>query len=225
MDAIKNTFIIILVFLLFFSVYDRNKYAKQAILEHQQNVQTLKWNVDLTRMLRKEQHASHTARKVLYDVADILAELPLVSPLIDTNMVISSHFGVFRGNRIHKGIDIPLPEGSPLYATCTGTLTVGKDSIAGYIARIMTLDSMYMHKFFHLKSMPIVGLSDTVYQREFFAISGNTGRSTGPHLHYEVLKRDSTGKYIHQNPETLRKIYNHKRLHRIRERIQLTIKN
>jgi len=99
--------------------------------------------------------------------------------------VITSEFGVWRSYRRHTGIDIGLNVGSNIKAADGGVVTFagysssyGKYIIVDHGGNMTTL---YAHN-----SSLLVGKGDKVFQGQTIAYSGNTGNSTGPHLHFEV---------------------------------------
>lgn len=86
----------------------------------------------------------------------------------------------------HKGIDWATPTGTPVYASCGGTVTrAGWGSGYGYVVYIDHEDGRQT-RYGHLSKV-LVSVGDTVRQGERIALSGNTGISTGPHLHFEIL--------------------------------------
>ncbi len=85
----------------------------------------------------------------------------------------------------HKGIDIAVPTGTAVMASSGGTVTrAGWGSGYGYVVYIQHADGRET-RYGHL-SRVLVSAGQTVKQGEKIALSGNTGRSTGPHLHFEL---------------------------------------
>jgi murein DD-endopeptidase MepM/ murein hydrolase activator NlpD len=107
---------------------------------------------------------------------------------------VSSTFG-YRVNPVtgiyslHEGIDIAVPEGTPVYAYSDGLVkTSTKGAVAGnYI--VITHGSGYATRYLHLQKAT-VKQNQFVKQGEIIGYAGNTGRSTGPHLHFELLKQN-----------------------------------
>lgn len=89
------------------------------------------------------------------------------------------------GNQeFHKGTDIPVPEGTPVHAAGDGTVTSAHfSSSAGNMVIIQHANGVTT-KYFH-NSRLLVSAGDTVTAGQVIALSGNTGNSTGPHLHFE----------------------------------------
>lgn len=86
----------------------------------------------------------------------------------------------------HNGTDFAMPIGTPITAPANGRVErVGNHHAAGrYI--VVRHDNGYRTRYLHL-SKPLVSQGERITMGERIALSGNTGRSTGPHLHYEVI--------------------------------------
>ena len=85
----------------------------------------------------------------------------------------------------HTGIDISLPMGTAIVTTADGTVTfAGTRSGYGYTVEVQH-ESGLLTLYGHLLR-PLVKAGDRVSQGQVIALSGNSGISTGPHLHYEV---------------------------------------
>ena len=106
---------------------------------------------------------------------------------------ISSGFGMRRHpilgyNKMHKGVDFAAPTGTPIYAAGDGVVEyVGRRGAYGNYVRIRhnsKLKTAYAHMSKYRKGLR---KGQAVKQGEVIAYVGSTGRSTGPHLHYEVL--------------------------------------
>lgn len=91
----------------------------------------------------------------------------------------------FRGGGYHYGIDWAVPTGTTIYASSGGTVTrAGWSSSYGYCVYIQHpggLETRYAHN-----SKLLVSVGQTVKQGQAIALSGNTGDSSGPHLHFEI---------------------------------------
>jgi murein DD-endopeptidase MepM/ murein hydrolase activator NlpD len=100
------------------------------------------------------------------------------------NAAISSGFGM-RWGRLHAGIDLPVPEGTPIHAADGGRVAIA-GWMGGYgnytcIQHTGSLSTCYGHQ-----SRIAVSVGQSVSQGQVIGYSGNTGHSTGPHLHFEV---------------------------------------
>lgn len=113
------------------------------------------------------------------------AMLPTAWPLTTQAYVTREHLANVPGE--HPGIDIAVAEGSYVRAAGGGVVTqAGEDEIYGNFVRIRHAEG-YETVYGHASQL-FVTPSDTVTRHEVIALSGNTGRSTAPHLHFEVWK-------------------------------------
>lgn len=86
----------------------------------------------------------------------------------------------------HKGVDWAIPTGSAVFASCGGTVSrAGWGSGYGYVVYI-DHEGGAQTRYGHLSKV-LVKVGETVKQGERIALSGNTGISTGPHIHFEIL--------------------------------------
>jgi murein DD-endopeptidase MepM/ murein hydrolase activator NlpD len=106
---------------------------------------------------------------------------------------ISSGFGmrfhpVLGYSRMHKGIDFAVPVGTPVMAAGAGVVQIA-GHLGGYGNYLrINHQNGYGTAYGHLSRMaPGIGPGSHVHQGQIVAYSGNTGMSTGPHLHYEIL--------------------------------------
>ncbi|MGE4421311.1 MAG: peptidoglycan DD-metalloendopeptidase family protein [Pseudodesulfovibrio sp.] len=131
----------------------------------------------------RQQEIMHTLRSN----QNILEATPSIWP---TSGWVTSGFAwrtsPFTGKReFHKGLDISAPRGTPVYAPARGTVTfAGRDSSYGLSIRLKHNASLST-RFAHLNRIAIKS-GQEVTRGELIGYVGNTGRSTGPHLHYEV---------------------------------------
>lgn len=105
---------------------------------------------------------------------------------------VTSPFGLrhqgFLDLRIHRGIDISVPSGTPVRAMAPGTVEfAGAMSGYGYVV-IIDHGGDVRSLYGHLSELR-VQTGDQVDGRPVIALSGATGRVTGAHLHFEVLRR------------------------------------
>lgn len=98
-----------------------------------------------------------------------------------------------RWGRMHKGVDLAVAEGTSVYAAEDGTIYNVSHSSSGYGNCIIVYHGKqsgidYYTRYAHLLDTLDAYVGKQVKQGEKIALSGNTGNSTGPHLHFEILE-------------------------------------
>jgi len=103
---------------------------------------------------------------------------------------VSSHFGP-RGRKHHDGIDIPAPKGTPIVASDSGLVIYADNGIRGYGNMIVIAHTDGVYTVYAHNRTNKVSKGEKVKRGELIAEVGNTGRSTGPHLHFEIRVKNS----------------------------------
>jgi len=118
-------------------------------------------------------------------------EPPSIRP-ISGNYSITAGFGrrfhpVLKENKMHSGIDIKAPIGTPVLATSDGMIIKAEHgkSYGNYI--VIKHDDEYETRYAHLSQLKVKP-GETISKGSVIGLVGNTGASTAPHLHYEVIK-------------------------------------
>lgn len=127
-------------------------------------------------------------------IGEMASCIPAIPPMCPDKRIyrMSSPFGYrsdpFHGYaKRHTGVDFAMKPGNRLYATGDGVVSVVKFELFGYGNQV-TIDHGFGYKtrYAHMKTINVVeGMK--VKRGECIGLSGNSGRSSGPHLHYEVL--------------------------------------
>ena len=99
--------------------------------------------------------------------------------------VISSEFGT-RGSRPHEGLDIAADTGEPIYAASSGTVIYSDDRMSGYGKALILRHADSTTTLYAHATTLLVAEGTRVERGHPVATVGSTGRSTGPHLHFEV---------------------------------------
>ena len=137
----------------------------------------------------------------------LLVSLPLTAPLDQYR--ISSGYGArkdpINGRKAqHRAVDFAAPSGAPVYATAPGKIVFA--GWRGRYGRSVEIDHGHgiRTRYAHLRKI-LVKVGDEVDHRQKIGLVGNSGRSTGPHVHYEVryqnkarnpMKFLKAGKYV-----------------------------
>lgn len=93
-----------------------------------------------------------------------------------------------RRNSFHKGIDISAPEGTPVYAAEKGTVIDAGYKKSGYGNLIVLKHGNDLATYYGHLSKILISNGDKVKKGELIGKVGSTGKSTGPHLHFEIRK-------------------------------------
>lgn len=146
----------------------------------------------LTKQLYVQSNSFDEVVEFFKNHEDMLNHLPAIMPISNRNLKhTASGYGwrvdpVYGTQKFHHGMDFSCDIGTPVYATADGTIrkaewetgygmTVEVDHGYGYATRFAHLSAYKVH------------VGQKVARGELIALSGNTGKSTGPHVHYEVL--------------------------------------
>ncbi|VAY86229.1 Membrane proteins related to metalloendopeptidases [hydrothermal vent metagenome] len=120
----------------------------------------------------------------------MLQTIPSGSPLKELS--ISAKFGyrihpISKTKTFHNGIDLRAKRKTNVYATADGIVKYTRVQIHGGFGTIMKITHNYGFEttYAHLNQI-LVSVGDVVHKGDLIALSGNTGYSTGPHLHYEI---------------------------------------
>lgn len=127
---------------------------------------------------------------------EMASSVPAIPPVALDNVRLSSLFGYrkdpFYGTlRMHQGIDLSGNTGEPIYSAGKGKVVEVRSSFFGYGKEVVIDHGFgYKTRYAHLHKM-FVKVGDEVERGEQIATMGNTGKSKGVHLHYEVMYRNS----------------------------------
>jgi murein DD-endopeptidase MepM/ murein hydrolase activator NlpD len=124
----------------------------------------------------------------------LLACTPAIQPVSNKDLNrIASGFGyridpVYKTVKMHAGLDFAAPQGTPIYATANGTVTTGGNTGNGYGNHVVINHGYgYETLYGHMVRVK-VHAGEKIKRGEIIGWVGSTGKSTGPHCHYEVHK-------------------------------------
>ena len=183
---------------------DSARAKELAIQEEIASVAKLKDNelVNSIETSLKNISARIIAQKSSYDEIDklvenkeqLLSHTPAIQPVSNKDLTrVASGFGyridpIYKTTKMHAGIDFTAPQGTPIYATADGRVTTSGNTGNGYGNHVIVnhgygYETLYGHMV-RVKARN----GQSVKRGEVIGWVGSTGKSTGPHLHYEVHK-------------------------------------
>lgn len=150
---------------------------------------------DLSLRSAYQQHSFDEINNLINNKEKLLAATPSIQPVSNKNLDrIASGFGyridpVLKYRKAHMGMDFTAPQGTPIYATADGTVTDAGFNTGGYGNRVVIshgfgYETLYGHMY-RIKAR----VGEQVKRGQVIGYIGSTGKSTGPHCHYEVHRR------------------------------------
>lgn len=132
--------------------------------------------------------------KMAKNKSKMLASIPAIQPIPNKNLRrIASGFGyrvdpIYKTRKMHKGMDFSAPKGTKIYATGDGVIKKVQYSRWGYGTHIVINHGYGYKTLYGHMSRANVKAGQKVTRGQLIGLVGSTGKSTGPHLHYEVHK-------------------------------------
>lgn len=179
---------------------NENRYKDLQKLSDAELLTRLSQNIDLLeRRIYAQSNSFDELRATALSQRDKLRHIPSILPINITDYSMSSGYGYRRDpvedtTAFHAGLDFAAPMGTPVYATADGVVKAAERA-GGYGNKIdISHGYNYITRYGHLSKID-VKQGQTVHRGEKIGEVGSTGKSTGPHLHYEVRFKDEP-----QNP-------------------------
>lgn len=170
-----------------------NSYGDELVL------QTFKKIEQLNLKTRVQSESLRDVFDLAMEQQKLLAHKPSIQPISPACFFfLSSGFGVRRDpftrlRRMHTGIDLAGEQGVPIYASGDGVVVEAEYNKTGYGKQVLVNHGFgYLSRYAHLSNINVKP-GQKVKRGQIVGELGNTGRSTGPHLHYEVIFR---GKHV-----------------------------
>jgi murein DD-endopeptidase MepM/ murein hydrolase activator NlpD len=132
--------------------------------------------------------------KMAKNKSKMLASIPAIQPIPNKNLRrIASGFGyrvdpIYKTRKMHKGMDFSAPKGTKIYATGDGVIKKVQYSRWGYGTHVVISHGYGYKTLYGHMSRANVKAGQKVTRGQLIGLVGSTGKSTGPHLHYEVHK-------------------------------------
>ena len=149
---------------------------------------------NLMRRMNAQEKSYAQIDQFIKNKEELLACTPAIQPLSNKDLKrIASGFGhridpVYKTVKFHAGLDFTAPQGTPIYASANGTVKIAAHLGTGYGKPVVInhgygYETLYGHMY-RIKARP----GQRVKRGEIIGYVGSTGKSTGPHCHYEVHK-------------------------------------
>ena len=125
----------------------------------------------------------------------LLRAIPAIQPVSNKNLKrVASGFGyridpLYKDSRLHAGFDFSAPTGTPIYATADGEVQIAGFNTDGYGNKVVINHGYGFQTLYAHMVRVIARVGQSIKRGEVIGYVGSTGKSTGPHLHYEVIKR------------------------------------
>jgi murein DD-endopeptidase MepM/ murein hydrolase activator NlpD len=125
----------------------------------------------------------------------LLRAIPAIQPVSNKNLKrVASGFGyridpLYKDSRLHAGLDFSAPTGTPIYATADGEVQIAGFNTNGYGNKVVINHGYGFQTLYAHMVRVIANVGQSVKRGEVIGYVGSTGKSTGSHLHYEVIKR------------------------------------
>ncbi len=190
--------------------FQASRYADLQNMTHFKMVTQLTRDIDeLARRVYVQSNSYDELAELIRNNEDRLRHVPSIQPIAYSAMNSeSSGFGnridpIYGTVRFHAGLDFSTPIGTDVYATADGVVTTAEYNRGGY-GYLVVIDHGYdyMTYYAHLKNVNKVYVGKKVKRGDIIAESGHTGKSTNPHLHYEVRYKgepDNPVRYFFQD--------------------------
>jgi hypothetical protein len=172
------------------------RYAdiKEKSILHKDVIVNLHEKVDrLSRKIYIESRSQDEVVELAENKEKHFAAIPAIQPIANKQLIaLASGFGlrihpVYKVKKMHTGIDFAAPIGTPIYATADGMVEEVSVRFSGYGKMIMIDHGFgYQTRYAHMHDFA-VRQGQKVKRGDLIGYVGNTGLSTAPHLHYEVL--------------------------------------
>jgi len=156
----------------------------------------LRDNSEALEKLERQVSLQRASYDELIELAEQRAEaIPQMPAILPTSGPLTSGFGmrrhpIHRVYKMHAGVDFSIPTGTPVYATGDGVVMfAGVSSGYGYNVRIRHPKAKRVTLYAHLSDIPDeIKRGSRVERGDVIGMSGSTGLSTAPHLHYEIRR-------------------------------------
>lgn len=110
------------------------------------------------------------------------------------------HHPISGKTKFHHGVDVAMPVGTPLTAAADGTIAHKGSGASGGYTLLIRHEGNWHTVYYHLQKPSHRNVGEQVRAGDVVAYSGNTGASTGPHLHFELRRSRNWGDTVDPAP-------------------------
>jgi murein DD-endopeptidase MepM/ murein hydrolase activator NlpD len=148
----------------------------------------------LERMMVAQSKSYQEVYQLAQAQGEMLQSIPAIQPVANTDLKrIASGFGyrihpIYKIAKMHAGLDFSAEIGTEIYATGDGTIEAVDSKLSGYGHHVIIQHGYGYETLYAHMSKVDVRPGEKVTRGQVIGYVGNTGTSTGPHLHYEVIK-------------------------------------
>ena len=171
-----------------------DKYKSLEGFDNTEELLALNQKVDeLTDKVLAQSKSFDELSKLAKNKTEFLASIPAIQPISNKDLTrVASGYGyrihpIFKTHKFHSGIDFTAPQGTPIYATGNGTVSLAENG-NGYGNHVIVYHGFgYSSLYAHMSRIK-ARHGQKVKRGELIGYVGSTGTSTAPHVHYEVMK-------------------------------------
>lgn len=183
---------------------DRYAQIKERKFIHEEMIIDLSKKID---KIRRKLYIESKSQDEIVQMAEkkekLYASIPAIQPISNKQLqAIASGFGlrihpIYKVRKLHSGIDFAAPIGTPIYATADGVIDQVSVRFSGY-GKMIEIDHGfgYRTRYAHMHDFA-VRQGQHIKRGELIGYVGDTGLSTAPHLHYEVMMNGTQINPVH----------------------------
>ncbi|MFN2438066.1 MAG: M23 family metallopeptidase [Chitinophagaceae bacterium] len=169
--------------------------AKVESMENEELISSIYVSLNnLSSRVAAQQNSYDELATLIKNKEQLLSATPSIQPVSNKELNrIASGFGhridpIYKTIKMHAGLDFSAPQGTPIYATADGTVKIAEYSNSGYGNHVI-INHGYGYETLYGHMVRIRARRGQRLKRgQIIGYVGNTGKSTGPHCHYEVHK-------------------------------------
>ena len=172
---------------------------KYSVFDIYENAELLKSSTEkldkITKQIYIQSKSFDEVVKLTKNKEKLLASIPAIMPIYNKDLLhsITSDFGwrthpIYKTQQFHPGMDFASEQGTPIYSTGDGLIERADNMAQGYGNHVVINHGFGYQTLYGHMSKIAVHANQKINRGQLIGYVGSTGLSTGPHLHYEVIK-------------------------------------